>query len=75
MSIGSDEEALFRTSWQSRLLSISTERRGTLNQMLTSWKGHGLELPDELRKKLDLTKNVRAELVLNDRIDFVFASF
>ena len=57
------------------VLSISTERRGTLNQMLTSWKDHGLELPDELRKKLDLTKNARAELVLNGRIDFVFASF
>ena len=52
------------------VLSISTERRGNLQQMLTSWKDHGLELPDELRKKLDLTKNARAELVLNGRIDF-----
>ena len=49
------------------VLSISTERRGNLQQMLTSWKDHGLELPDELRKKLDLTKNTRAELVLNGR--------
>ena len=52
------------------VLSISKERRGTLQQMLTSWKGHGLELPDELREKLDLTKNTRAELVLNGRINF-----